>query len=104
MTDTLRDCETEPWEGRAILHVDLDAFFAAVEQLDHPEWRGKPVIVGRSRQASVVSTCSYEARSSACARPCRLLARCNCARRRSGRGAAIALWRNVARGSRHLRR
>ena len=34
------------WEGKAILLVDLDAFFASVEQLDHPEWRGKPVIVG----------------------------------------------------------
>ena len=54
----------QPWEGRAILHVDLDAFFAAVEQLDHPEWRGKPVIVGGDPQRrGVVSTCSYEARA-----------------------------------------
>lgn len=52
-----------PWHGRAVLHVDLDAFFAAVEQLDHPEWRGKPVIVGGSPTGrGVVSTCSYEAR------------------------------------------
>ncbi|WP_369413687.1 DNA polymerase IV [Brucepastera parasyntrophica] len=44
-------------------HVDLDAFFASVEQLDHPEYRGKPVIVGNSiEQRGVVSTCSYEAR------------------------------------------
>jgi len=50
--------------GRAILHVDLDAFFAAVEQLDHPEWRGKPVIVGGdANRRGVVSTCSYEARA-----------------------------------------
>jgi DNA polymerase-4 len=49
--------------GRAVLHVDLDAFFAAVEQLDHPEWRGKPVIVGGDpARRGVVSTCSYEAR------------------------------------------
>lgn len=55
--------EAEPWVGPAILHVDLDAFFAAVEQLDHPEWRGKPVIVGGSAEGrGVVSTCSYEAR------------------------------------------
>ncbi len=39
----------------------MDAFFAAVEQLDHPEWRGKPVIVG-GRERGVVSTASYEAR------------------------------------------
>jgi DNA polymerase-4 len=51
------------WQGRAVLHVDLDAFFAAVEQLDHPEWRGKPVIVGGDASArGVVSTASYEAR------------------------------------------
>lgn len=44
-------------------HLDLDAFFAAVEQLDHPEWRGKPVIVGaKPGGRGVVSTCSYEAR------------------------------------------
>jgi len=46
-----------------ILHLDMDAFFASVEQLDHPELRGKPVIVGAPPdQLGVVSTCSYEAR------------------------------------------
>ena len=55
--------EFAPWKGRAVLHVDLDAFFAAVEQLDHPEWRGKPVIVGGDpSRRGVVSTASYEAR------------------------------------------
>ena len=45
------------------LHVDMDAFFASIEQRDHPEWRGKPVIVGAPPdQRGVVSTCSYEAR------------------------------------------
>jgi len=53
-----------PWDARAILHVDLDAFFAAVEQLDHPEWRGRAVIVGGSPTGrGVVSTASYEARA-----------------------------------------
>ena len=42
----------------------MDAFFASVEQRDHPEWRGKPVIVGAPPdQRGVVSTCSYEARA-----------------------------------------
>ena len=46
------------------LHVDLDAFFASVEQLDNPQYRGKPVIVGGlpGEKRSVVSTASYEAR------------------------------------------
>lgn len=48
---------------RAILHVDMDAFYASVEQHDHPEWKGLPVIVGAPPDArGVVSTCSYEAR------------------------------------------
>lgn len=52
-----------PWEGPAILLLDIDAFFASVAQLDHPEWRGKPVIVGGdSTRRGVVATCSYEAR------------------------------------------
>ena len=52
-----------PWPGPAVLLVDLDAFFASVEQLDHPAWRGKPVIVGGDPdKRGVVSTASYEAR------------------------------------------
>ena len=48
---------------KTLLHVDMDAFFASVELLSHPEWRGKPVIVGaRPNERGVVSTCSYEAR------------------------------------------
>lgn len=52
------------WRGPAIGLLDLDAFFASVEQLDHPDWRGKPVIVGGSSDhRGVVSTASYEART-----------------------------------------
>ncbi|MDR0514142.1 MAG: DNA polymerase IV [Coriobacteriaceae bacterium] len=53
-----------PWSGPAIILVDLDAFFATVEQLDNPDWRGKPVIVGGDpNRHGVVSTASYEARA-----------------------------------------
>ena len=45
-----------------IIHVDMDQFFAAVEQRDHPELRGKPIAVGHDAERGVVSTASYEAR------------------------------------------
>lgn len=50
---------------RTIVHVDLDAFFAAVEALLHPEYRGKPLVVGGNPDGGrgVVATCSYEARA-----------------------------------------
>ena len=51
---------------RVIAHVDMDAFFASIEQRDSPSYRDKPVIVGadpkKGRGRGVVSSCSYEAR------------------------------------------
>lgn len=53
-------------EQKKIIHIDMDAFFAAVEQRDHPEYRGKPLIISGDEDPrtsrGVVSTCSYEAR------------------------------------------
>lgn len=47
---------------RIIVHADMDAFFASIEQLDHPELRGRPVLVAHDGPRSVVTTASYEAR------------------------------------------
>ncbi len=48
---------------RAIILLDMNAFFASIEQLDRPKWRGRPVAITNGLQGTCIITCSYKART-----------------------------------------
>ena len=54
--------QSQNMSERKIIHIDMDAFYASVEQRDNPELRGKPLAVGHAEQRGVVAAASYEAR------------------------------------------